>query len=326
MAGFFGLFDYTKEGPGIDKDDLPKSDSAIFLSVLGRRFWKFISLNLMYVLFSIPIIIFSYFLSSFLLAFLFPTLNINDLSEKLLINTAGLDEDFAYQLAGRTIFLIQVIFTACNMSFLYHVIGPVQAGFTYIFRNYARDEHAFLWMDFKDAFVKNFRQSIVCSIISILLNFLFVFSLAFYRNQFNNYWLRTIVTVILIIVFFYFSSMNMYLYQMMVTFNLSIKHLYKNASLFTILRLPFNILLILANLLIFVGVPAFLFMVVPSIDLLFLITVFWYVCFAFSLNYFIQNFYVNKQIKRYMLSRLEESQPTDDRLNLENNGSDDGLS
>lgn len=31
MAGFFGLFDYTKEGPGVPKDAPPKARFIIFL-------------------------------------------------------------------------------------------------------------------------------------------------------------------------------------------------------------------------------------------------------------------------------------------------------
>lgn len=307
MAGFFGLFDYTKEGKGIEKEDLPQSNIAIYFSVLGRRFWKLITLNLMFIFFSLPIIICSYFISSFLLAFLLPNLNINELSELLLINVLDLKEELAQQLAGRAIFLTQVVMTALNLSLLYHVFGPIHTGLTYILRNYSRDDHSFLWMDFKDNLINNFKQSFVSTLISVVLNFLFLFSLAFYGHQFqNNNLLRIVVVTILTIVFFYFSIMNIYLYQMMVTFNLSLKNLYKNASLFTILRLPFNLLLLVFNMLVIVGIPLLLFFTLPSIDLVFLITLFWYATFAFAWVFYTQNFYVNIQIKKYMLSRMNE--------------------
>ena len=102
---------------------------------------------------------------------------------------------------------------------------------------------------------------------------------------------------------------------MMVTFNLSLKNLYKNASLFTILRLPFNILLVLFNFAVIVGIPLILFFTLPSIDLVFLISFFWYVTFAFSLVFYTQNFYVNLQIKRYMLSRLDELNGNEENRN-----------
>ena len=42
MAGFFGLFDYTKEGPGVPKDAPPKSRFVIFFEVFARKFWNII--------------------------------------------------------------------------------------------------------------------------------------------------------------------------------------------------------------------------------------------------------------------------------------------
>ena len=56
MAGFFGLFNYEKEGPGIEKDAPPKKTFIVFLSMFKINFWKFIPISFMYVLLSIPIL------------------------------------------------------------------------------------------------------------------------------------------------------------------------------------------------------------------------------------------------------------------------------
>lgn len=56
MAGFFGLFDYTKEGPGVRKDAPKKKAFFAFFEIFFRNFFKFISINLVYVLCSLPII------------------------------------------------------------------------------------------------------------------------------------------------------------------------------------------------------------------------------------------------------------------------------
>ena len=40
MAGFFGLFNYDKEGPGVPKDAPPKTRFVTFFEVLKRRFSK----------------------------------------------------------------------------------------------------------------------------------------------------------------------------------------------------------------------------------------------------------------------------------------------
>ncbi len=56
MAGFFGLFNYEKEGPGISKDAPKKKTFIVFFETFFRNFWKFITINLVYFVMSIPII------------------------------------------------------------------------------------------------------------------------------------------------------------------------------------------------------------------------------------------------------------------------------
>ena len=40
MAGFFGLFNYAKEGPGVAKDAPKKRSFIIFFEILGRKIWN----------------------------------------------------------------------------------------------------------------------------------------------------------------------------------------------------------------------------------------------------------------------------------------------
>lgn len=56
MAGFFGLFNYEKEGPGISKDAPKKKSFIVFFETFFRNFWKFITINLVYFIISIPLI------------------------------------------------------------------------------------------------------------------------------------------------------------------------------------------------------------------------------------------------------------------------------
>ena len=54
--GLFGLFNYEKEGPGINKDAPPKKTFVVFFETFFRNFWKFVTINLVYCLISIPVI------------------------------------------------------------------------------------------------------------------------------------------------------------------------------------------------------------------------------------------------------------------------------
>lgn len=56
LAGFFGLFDYSKEGPGIDKNAPKKKGFVVFFEIYFRKFWKLICANLLYVVVALPVL------------------------------------------------------------------------------------------------------------------------------------------------------------------------------------------------------------------------------------------------------------------------------
>ena len=60
------------EGAPGEKIEDNRSRLAIFFGVLYRKFWKLITVNLMFLVFNIPAIIISYFLSVYLVALFIP--------------------------------------------------------------------------------------------------------------------------------------------------------------------------------------------------------------------------------------------------------------
>ena len=56
MAGFFGLFNYSKEGPGVAKNGPQKRPFVIFLEILGRKLWQLTLAGLMWALINLPIL------------------------------------------------------------------------------------------------------------------------------------------------------------------------------------------------------------------------------------------------------------------------------
>ena len=53
---FFGLFDYSKPGPGISKDAPKKRGFIEFWEIFFRKFWKLCTANLLYVLVNLPVV------------------------------------------------------------------------------------------------------------------------------------------------------------------------------------------------------------------------------------------------------------------------------
>lgn len=63
LAGFFGFFDFTKEGPGVSKDTPQKKRFFQFFELYFRKLSKLVSVNLLFLLFCLPAI----FLATFFL-------------------------------------------------------------------------------------------------------------------------------------------------------------------------------------------------------------------------------------------------------------------
>ncbi|MDD2393654.1 MAG: DUF624 domain-containing protein [Eubacteriales bacterium] len=335
MAGFFGLFDYNKEGPGVYLNEPPKGPFKTFFSILGRKFWKVISVNMMYVVFSLPVLLVAWLAGSQIFPSIFSGLTLDNL-EKLLTETSiaesvsnvsqavsqSVSSIASSGISGSEEAVVQltpketaaILFSQINIVFSFAlvglqllVLGPVHAGITYIFRNYSREEHAFIWGDFKEHLKKNWKQSLLTSLISFLAVIILSTNFVFYSkgDMVNNTFLKGILTGAVAVIFIVFTMMQMYIYPMMITFKLTLKQLYKNSVLLTMARLPWNIGIMLLSILITTALPiAFLFF---GGSLGIILGIFYYFFLAFGLNMMLTNFFVYRQLKKYMIDPMNET-------------------
>ena len=141
MAGFFGFMNYNKEGKGVNPEDLDRGPLPTFFGILGRKFWKLIPINLLYVIFSLPALVLAFFGSSYLVQAIFPGLDMT-----LVESAAGAakDADDALVLQVFEMTIIFFLFAMMLAGLALIIIGPVHAGIVYVLRNYSREEHSFI--------------------------------------------------------------------------------------------------------------------------------------------------------------------------------------
>lgn len=192
-------------------------------------------------------------------------------------------------------------------------VGPAQAGFTYILRNYAREEHAFIWGDFKDNAIKNFKQSLIISIIDFFVAVFMIFAIIIYQQLGKESFIATIGSSFMVLMFIIFMMMHMYMYPILVTFHLSIKQIYKNSLIFAIVKLFPNLgIFLLSVSLIFL---TFYFNAI--------IGLFLYVFITVSLIGLITNFYVYPKLQKYMMRDDETERASDDDEEYEEDEEDE---
>ena len=220
-----GLFNYSKPGPGISKDAPKKKGIFLYFEILARKFTKLFTLNFLYFLCSLPMIIL------YFLIFLFVT-------QGLFVHL---------QMDTKSIVFMELLLSLF-LSLLFTVIlgsGPASAAMAFVMRQYSREEHVWLPSSFFDKIKENFKQEIVVAIVDLIFAFVCPFAVIFYFNQYivtgSMVWFALLL---LIAVFsFLFITMHYYIHQLIVTFDNKLKDVYKNAMLFAMSTVFQNILL-----------------------------------------------------------------------------------
>ncbi len=229
-----GLFkiDFNKPGKGVEKEDLQKHRFLIFFDVLFRKFVKFMQLNLLYLVFSLPYLLVLYLFSP-LNATALASVEFNGIGE--FVKTFTGESFIGFDLTLRLLFVF-------GIAVLWGT-GPASAGGAYIMRNFAREEHAWVMSDFWDNVKFNFKQSMAVLLIDILVIYVSIVAFNFYSMQYettpNQIYL--IAQGILAFVLMIYTFMHYYIYQLMISYENKLVDLYKNAMLFCIAKFPQNI-------------------------------------------------------------------------------------
>ena len=254
-----------KDGKGVEKGEDTTPNLKYFFKLWGRKFWKLISLNLMMLVQILPLMgcIFLYqggpkVSTQFdpLYTTLLGAQTVLPTSEgtTLFNSAAGLLQDipifnsWAHWVMGALI--------------IFHLVtyGWQRAASTYILRNLTRGDGVFLFSDYFYAIRKNMKQGFVMGLLDSAVIFALVFDFIYFWNApttgMNNFMYVMIFALILI-----YGIMRFYTYLMMVTFNMKLGKILKNALIFTVLGIKRNILALLGIVLLtgfFVALIVFL--------------------------------------------------------------------
>lgn len=217
-----------KEGPGVRKNEAQKKGLFRFLEIYFRKFWDMCKVNLLFVACMVPLLALSRLGVRY-----FPQ-NINGLA--LLIPLA--------------------------------LCGPLLAGMTYLVRNFVMGKHSFLFSDFFEQARKNFVQALIVSVLDTVVGYLMFVAIQVYlsRMQYESlvFALPFALAMVLALILLF---MNYYIFLMIVTVDLPLVGIFKNALLFCVLGIAKNIFITLwGGVLLFLCLwyfPLTLFFILP---------------------------------------------------------------
>ena len=213
MASFLD----RRSGGGVGKNDPELKGLDKFFELLKRKFGSYVKLNLLYLLLSLPTIIYY----TFLLLYFFQ---------------GALDNTNALAL------LFMAIAGALGLVTLFSGT-PCSSGYYYVLRNYVREEHAWVLSDLFEHTRRNFLSSLGSYLINVIFVTVSLVNIAVFPDLLSVMGVN-MSTILLIAVFAFFvvfyAMMQPYIWTLTVTFDLGFANVYRNSFILSILKLPRN--------------------------------------------------------------------------------------
>lgn len=199
---------YLRPGKGVSKNEKPRNAAEQFFFVAWTNCKKLFFINIINLLAFVPLAIFLLCIK----------------------NELNISEGYGY-IYDILSFIVVVVLG----------IPPFSAGINYIMMLFAKNETVFT-SDIFDAIKNNIKQSTAVFVINIFIIYIFTVNYKFYFiAQAGNETFKILLLIALLV----FLMMNMYVYQLMLTYKISVFKIYVKALMFTILLLPQNILLLI---------------------------------------------------------------------------------
>ena len=254
MKKKFKLFDFTKEGKGVRKEDYVEDTPftfSTFFKTFFRNFWSFSCLNFLYLLINFPIFFGLFALSGNLNQTSYTPTDLfypQVFSMRAIKDTPLLQSYYARTMGEASVSIpskATIVFFALTLLVLF-TFGIANCGMAYVLRNYTKKEPVFLASDFFGAIRNNWKQALPLGILDILACFITIYVFNFWRGY--SGFLNDIMFYLSIFVVIVYFFMRFYLYVLLVTFDLSIPKLIKNAFIFALVGVKRNFVALLGIL------------------------------------------------------------------------------
>ena len=308
---FMNNYYYGKSGKGdYTPEDLPKTRMQLFFEMLRVRLSALCRMNLLYMLPFLPTMLVIGMLVMYVL-----TMGAVPTEEKTITNADGtvttqivaveMTEEEQMALLDQQAALVPSMLNTTLILLIpcIFITGPWTAGVSYVVRNWARDEHAFLWSDMKDAMKENWKPALGLSAITSVVPLLAWTCWRFYGSLAGDSWFMVIPQMFTLMIAVVWFLAITYAYPMLVTYKMSFGTIIRNSLLLAIGRLPMSVGIRLLHL-----VPTIL-----CVALTFLLGSIWipvalfgyYMLIGFTLSRFVTASYTNAQFDKFINNRIE---------------------
>ena len=309
---------YGKSGKGdFRKEDLPETRMQLFWDTLRTRLSGLCRLNLLYMLVWLPAMVVIFMFTSGMYSGLSSYISVKEgtysayleqaeqvgaesvITEEEFNELKTQDVDLAGYVNSQLLSMLLFLFPCIAIT------GPFTAGLSYVTRNWARDEHAFIWSDFRDAVKANWKYPLVISLITGVLPMAIYQGWVTYGSLSDGNPIMVVPRVLVIMIGVVWAISVTYMHPLTVTYDLKLGGVLRNSLLLGIARLPFSVGIRLLHCVpLLIGfIAVWFFGLDPLLGILLLCG--YYMIIGFSLSRFITASYTNAVFDRFINPQIE---------------------
>ena len=271
----FNFLSPMRDGKGVEKGEDLTPNLKRFFKLWGRKFWKLISLNFFALVQILPLVgcVFLYLGGPKIPTQYDPLYNTLLGAQTALPTTEGatLFNSAAGLLHSTPVFNSWAHWVMAALI-LFHVVtyGWQKVGTTYILRGLVRGDGVFMFSDYFYAIKRNMKQGFVMGLLDSAAIFALGFDLFYFWNS-PTTGVNSFMYIMIFALIFIYGVMRFYTYLMLVTFDMKLGKILKNALIFTIMGIKRNLMAILGMgllVVIFGALILFLGRILPAVIIL----------------------------------------------------------
>ena len=288
MSGLFNSYYYGKAGKAdFTPEQLPQNRVQLFFSMLRVRFGGLVGLNLLYVLFSLPTVVWSAINVLAIMGLSTVDPETGEITAEIASASGDMLRTYLFQ------WILGLI--PCIM-----ISSIGRMGIALTLRNWARDEHSFTMSDIKESIQENWKKALVFGFISGFSLLVAYIGYFYYGNMATTsiFWVIPQVLVVFFCALWWMATML--LYPMTVTYDMSLRAIIQNSVVMVLIRLPFSILFWAAP----TFIPLLLLFFIPS-SYVSLILGIYYLLIGYALYQFMTISFANSTFDHYLNPRIE---------------------
>lgn len=244
----FKLFDLNRDGKGVEEQEDRTPTLKFFFKLCKRKFTQILQLNLLLLFLIIPLAVIFFVVE----VYGAKTATVTDvlyaplygISQSMPGTTSSSLLDLVSIQMKTTLYYTPVMMIVMIVMFLFLALtfGWQNVGAAYALRGLVRGDPVFVLSDYFYAIRRNFKQAFFLGLVDFAcVVILIVDFLALSPQTGSSFGVNVMYFMILAFIILYLV-MRFYLYQLLVTFDLSNFKIFKNALIFTILGIKRNAL------------------------------------------------------------------------------------